>query len=97
MFTFLRKLYKSEQSKLTKVAFGLTYKALYPSHLERQNVKLVLKVFNSFVSSALSLQVQKLQMAALQEKATFIDLTVRWWSIVNVKTPEKGHRLRDAW
>lgn len=97
LFTFLRKLYKSEQSKLAKVAFGLTYKALYPSHLERQNVKLVLKVFNSFLSSPLSLEAQKLQMAALQEIATFIDLIVRWWSIVNVKTPEKGHRLRDAW
>lgn len=96
-FTFLRKLYQSEQSKLAKVAYGLSYKALYPSHLERQNVKLVLKVFNSFVSSALSLEAQKLHLAALQETATFIDLIVRWWSIVNVKTPEKGHRLRDVY
>ncbi|KAH8039520.1 hypothetical protein HPB51_007422 [Rhipicephalus microplus] len=96
-FTFLRKLYQSEQTKLAKVAYGLSYKALYPSHLERQNVKLVLKVFNSFVSSALSLEVQKLHLAALQETATFIDLIVRWWSIVNVKTPEKGHRLRDVY
>ncbi|XP_075725128.1 uncharacterized protein LOC119179731 [Rhipicephalus microplus] len=31
-FTFLRKLYQSEQSKLAKVAYGLSYKALYPSH-----------------------------------------------------------------
>lgn len=60
-------------------------------------MKLVLEVFNSFVSSALSLEVQKLQFTALQETATFIDLIVRWWSIVNVKTPEKGHRLRDVW
>ncbi|KAH9379546.1 hypothetical protein HPB48_004259 [Haemaphysalis longicornis] len=51
-FFCVRRLYPVEHNKLAKVAHGLTYKALYPTNLERQNVKLALKVFNSFVSAA---------------------------------------------
>ncbi|KAH9365563.1 hypothetical protein HPB48_008924 [Haemaphysalis longicornis] len=46
-FTFFRKLYQGEQSKLAKVTYDLTYKAVYPSHPERKNVKLVSKVFKA--------------------------------------------------
>jgi len=42
----LRQLYASEKDNYIKMAPGLSYKALNPSNLERQNVKLVLKVFD---------------------------------------------------
>jgi len=38
-------LYSSEDS-FVKWAPGLSYKALFPSSVERQNVKLVIKIFN---------------------------------------------------
>lgn len=96
-FTSLRKLYEAEQDNAVKVAYGLTYKALNPSNLERQNMKLALSIFNAFVSSALRIQGRSLQLTLSDETANFIDLIVRWWNIVNVKTPQKGHRLRDVW
>jgi len=42
----LRQLYASEKDNLIKLAPRLSYKALHPSNLERQNVKLVLKIFD---------------------------------------------------
>jgi len=39
-------LYSSEKDSFVKWAPGLSYKALFPSSVERQNVKLVMKIFN---------------------------------------------------
>lgn len=69
-------------------------KALKPSSLERQNVKLVLKIFNILTVAALrSTKAATLQHA--KGTAEFINIIVMWWCIVNVKTPNKGRRLRD--
>lgn len=66
--------------------------------MERRNVKLALRTFSSFVSAALAIGGKKLQLPVLeQQTATFMDLIIKWWKVVNVKTPEKGHRQRDAW
>ena len=43
-FRDIRMLYNSERDSLAKLAPRLTSKVCYPSNLERQNVKLVLKV-----------------------------------------------------
>lgn len=96
-FTSLKKLYEAEQDSVVKVAYGLTYKSLNPTNLERQNVKLAMKIFSSFVSSALRLRGTELKLILPEETAEFIDLVLRWWNIVNVKTPQKGWRLRDPW
>lgn len=96
-FTSLKKLYEAEQDSVVKVAYGLTYKSLNPTNLERQNVRLALKIFSSFVSSALRLKGTELKLILPEETAGFIDLVLRWWNIVNVKTPQKGRRLRDPW
>jgi len=50
----LRQLYASEKDQYIKLAPGLSYKALNPSNLERQNVKLVLKVFDEKTITALA-------------------------------------------
>lgn len=96
-FTSLKKLYEAEQDSVVKVSYGLTYKSLNPTNQERQNVRLALKIFSSFVSSALRLKGTELKLTLPEETAGFIDLILRWWNIVNVKTPQKGKRLRDPW
>lgn len=55
--------------------------------MERQNVSLVLKVFNPFVVEALRIFESKIDES--EDAATFIDIIVKWWKIVNVKTPTK--------
>lgn len=64
--------------------------------MERQNVQLALKIFGSFVSLALRLKGTKLKLLLAEKTAVFIDLILRWWKTVNVKTPQKGWRLRDS-
>ena len=49
-------LYNSEKDSLAKLAPGLTLKSCYPAILERQNVKLVLKVIHESTIAALDIQ-----------------------------------------
>ncbi|KAH9375157.1 hypothetical protein HPB48_016817 [Haemaphysalis longicornis] len=93
-FSSLRELHEAEQSSIAKVAYGLTHKALHPSNLERQNVRLALKVFSGFVSAALRIRGEELRLEVAEGTAQFIDVIVKWWDIVNVKSPHKGQRLR---
>lgn len=94
-FKDLRDLHASEQHSVSKFGYGLSYKALHPSNIERQNVKLVLKVFSSFVVEALKIRGNELSLNYAAGTAQFIDLILKWWRIVNVKSPSKGRRLRD--
>ncbi|KAG0420703.1 hypothetical protein HPB47_003338 [Ixodes persulcatus] len=52
-FDALRKLQLHESAQLAKFGSGLSAKALHPSSLEGQNLKLVLKIFNDHVVQAL--------------------------------------------
>ena len=52
-FADVRMLYNSERESLSKVAPLPTIKACFPSSIERQNVKLVLKVVNELTIAAL--------------------------------------------
>lgn len=94
-FKAIRDLHASEQHSVTKFGYGLSYKALHPSNIERQNVKLVLKVFSSFVVEALKMRGDELNLNYAEGTAHFIDLILKWWHVVNVKSPSKGRRLRD--
>ncbi|KAH8026460.1 hypothetical protein HPB51_020570 [Rhipicephalus microplus] len=96
-FSSLRELHEAEQSSIAKVAYGLTHKALHPSNLERQNVRLALKVFSGFVSAALRIRGEELRLEVAEGTAQFIDVIVKWWDIVNVKSPHKGQGLRNVW
>ena len=55
-FRHIRMLYNSERDSLAKLSPRLTSKAFYPSNLERQNVKLVLKVVHESTIAALAIQ-----------------------------------------
>lgn len=90
-FKALHELHDAEKNELLKIAPTLSLKALDPSNMERQNVKLVLRIFNE--STVAALNSTTIQHA--KGTADFIATIITWWKIVNVKTPGKGERLRD--
>lgn len=94
-FLTLRKLYNLECKKLLKFGYGLSIKALWPSNLVRQNVRLVLQVFNEYIVEALMELGSKHNLNHFESTANFIKIICTWWKIVNVKTPGKGYRLKD--
>lgn len=96
-FKHLRDLHKEESGQLLKSGYGLTSKALNPSSLERQNVKLVLQVFNPHVAEALATRSGEVDFQHAKATADFIKIILRWWSIVNVKTPKKGFHHRNVY
>ena len=91
----LKQLHHLEVDSTIKYAYKLSAKALSPSNLERQNVKLVIQIFNEFVSHALHQLGGKFGIPHWQNTAAFIDLIKTWWDIVNVCTPNKGDRLKN--
>lgn len=94
-FSTIRDLHSKECDQLLKYGYGLSRKALYPSNIERQNVKLALQIFNDALPVALRALGAKHNLFSFEATATFIDIILKWWKIVNVKTPWKGKRLRD--
>ncbi|KAL1475599.1 hypothetical protein MTO96_037174 [Rhipicephalus appendiculatus] len=96
-FNHLRDLHKEQSSLLLKSGYGLTSKALNPSNLERQDVKLVLQVFNPHVAEALTARTGEVDFQHAAATADFIKIILRWWSIVSVKTPSKGFHHRNVY
>ncbi|KAH8031548.1 hypothetical protein HPB51_019118 [Rhipicephalus microplus] len=93
----LRDLHKEESPLLLKSGYGLTSKALNPSSFERQDVKLVLQVFNLHVAEALAARKGHTDFQHATATTEFIKIILRWWSIVNVKTPSKGFHHRNVY
>ena len=90
----LRELYKTEKDSIVRMAPGLSYKALYPSNVERQNVKLVLKIFDEKTVAAVNhygLQ----NHVDVSGTSTFFTIILRLWNVLNVKSTDKGRRKRD--
>ncbi|KAH7959066.1 hypothetical protein HPB49_008015 [Dermacentor silvarum] len=94
-FATIRDLHSKECDQLLKYGYGLSRKALYPSSLERQDVKLALQIFNDYLPEALRALGAKHNLFSFEAMATFVEIILKWWKIVNVKTPWKGERLRD--
>nr|XP_037289862.1 uncharacterized protein LOC119184554 [Rhipicephalus microplus] len=92
-----RELHKLEASQLLNYSYRLSSKALNPSNFERQNVKLVLQIFNVFVAETLDHHWNFHALWHAKETANFIKIVLRWWKIVNVKTPHKGQHHRDVY
>ena len=88
----LKVLHLSEESSLVKLAPSLSKKVLYPSSIERQNVSLAVRLFDE--KNIVALQTF-FKDQCLVGSAEFIKTILSWWKIVNVGTPETGHRLRD--
>ena len=94
-FSSLKELHHVETESLVKYAYRLSAKALQPSNLERQNVRLVLRIFNDHVSHALQELGSKFAIPHFHDTAAFIKIVTTWWNIVNVKSPHKGLRLNS--
>ena len=94
-FSLLRKLYESEKDNIVKQAPALTYPALYPSNIERQNVKLALKIFDEKNIPALE-NLGSQTGTDVTGTVEFIRIIGNLWKIFNVKSIDKGRRKRDT-
>lgn len=94
-FLNVKKLYQMENNQLVKYAHTLNLKSLSPSCFEKQNVKLVLNIFNDNVIQGLLEIGQQHNLSNHRSTAEFIRLIKTWWEIVNVKTLHKGDRFRN--
>lgn len=94
-FADLEHIYEMEKSLTIKQAYRLTWKALHPHSIERQNVKLALRIFNESNVAALKCLDQDCNWNGT---ALFIDIILKLWNILNVKSVSKGwsKRLEDA-
>ncbi|KAK9680521.1 hypothetical protein QE152_g39034 [Popillia japonica] len=88
-FDALKQLH-SKEDQLIKYGYSLTSKALYPTSIERQNIKLALQVFNHNIVAGLRQIGPKILLENYEDTAVYIELICRWWIIVNVKTLLKG-------
>lgn len=96
-FATLQKLYTLEAESLLKHSYKLTLKALSPSNLERQNVNLVLQIFNEYIIEALITFGKTKCLPLVDDVAEYIKIFCKWWDIMNVKTPFKGCRLKKEY
>ena len=93
-FQDVRQLYTTERTSLAKLAPYLTMKSCFPSSIERQNVKLVLKVVNELTISALTIQNELQYLEYRKNIPEFVDILLTIWKLFNVNTPFKGIRLK---
>ena len=95
-FQDVRLLYNSEGQSLAKLAPHLTMKACFPSVIERQNVKLVLKVVNELTLAALRILDDSRLPQYRKNTSDFICILLSLWKIFNINTPFKVIRLNDS-
>ena len=88
-------MYRADQMSLAKLAPRLTAKACWPSSLERQNVKLALRVFDISTASALKACCSETPPDTHLHTAAFITIICDIWKIFNINNPFKGIRLND--
>ena len=91
----VRSLYATEKDCFSQEAPGLSYKCLYPSNLERQNVQLVLKLFNEKTIVGVTNHGAKSNVD-VSGTTKFMTIILRLWNVLNVKSTDKGRRKRDA-
>lgn len=88
-FTDLQNIYNLEIDQITKKAYKLNHKTLYPNKFERQNVMLVENVFHDSTIAALK------SCDTYDDTSNFLEHIKNWWSIVNVKSKLKGKLKRN--
>ena len=83
----MKSTYKEQAGHLVKTT-KLDYATLYPNNYEKQNVSLVLNVFNEKTVVAL-------EMRECDGAAIFIQKVLKLWNILNVKGPYEGKHLNN--
>ena len=96
-FKTLRQLYTLEADNLLKYSHKLSLKAISPSNLERQNVKLAVQIFNEYVIQALLTIGKKHSLTFYSSVANYIKLIYTWWTVMNVQAPSKGIMTRNKY
>ena len=91
----VKKMYELEYGNLIKKGYTLSQKALWPSSLEKQNVRLALQLINNTTSKSLLSIGNKYDILNYRSTSMYIDIFHSWFSVMNVKTPNKGLRLKD--
>ena len=97
-FMTIKILQSLEADLLLKHAYNLSLKAINPSNLEKQNVKLVLQIFNEYLVQALLSKGEKCAyLDSYKEVAEFVDTITNWWTIMNVKSLDKGIKSKNKY
>ncbi|GFY32569.1 transposable element P transposase [Trichonephila clavipes] len=92
-FSSLFKIY-NEEMNIVKLAPKLCLKALKPTNFEKQNVKLVLKIFEESNVTALNILIDKLGYKEMfRDNAIFIKHILDFWQIMNIKNPTKRVKI----
>lgn len=96
-YRHLELMYELEKNNLLKFGHTLSSKVLYPTNIQKQNVKLALKIFNDNNIIALKHIAQKKpeKFDDVSATCTFIDIVVKWWKIMNVKSAFEEQRFND--
>ena len=91
-FDDIRQQYLSEKHKVAKLAPRLTAKSCWPTSLERQNVKLALKIFDESTLAAISLRNEANHNSQTED---FINIILKLWKIFNINRPNKDLRFKE--
>ena len=81
-------VYNHECPKPLKIAHCLTDTVLQPKTIEKVKVKLALAVFHE-------LTVKSLNYFGFNDTASFVELVLKFWSVINVSNSTIGRRRRD--
>ena len=88
-------LYAKELQRPLKMAHKLNAKSLEPKNIEKTSVKLASAIFHESTLNALNYFCIN-ENKQWNGTAKFIDIVLKMWKIVNVKTPSIGHHKKDA-
>jgi hypothetical protein len=96
-FKHLEVLYQYEKKSLVKYSNLLSNKVIYPTNIQKQNVKLALKIFDEKNIAALkSVAIQNPSLfPGFKDTCIFLQIFVTWWKIINVKNCCEGERFND--
>ncbi|KAI6658203.1 Transposable element P transposase [Oopsacas minuta] len=96
VFEEIRKLYKSDQHSVAKLAPRLTSEAYWPSPLERKNVSLALRIFGESTAAALNVSYQSRYHTSINSQTVdFTAIICNVWKIFSINTPNKGILHQD--
>ena len=94
-FDDLRTLYKADKLSILKKAPKLTLKACWPSHLERQNVNLALRIFHESTAAGLSIFHNEITKNENRHIVKIIHLINKIWNIYNINCAGRDIRFNN--
>jgi len=95
-FQHIEELYYLERDKSVKIAHKLRAASLNPTNLQRTSVKHSASVFCESTAQGLSFYAPEIN-AEWRGTAEFLQTIIKYWSILNVRTPFIGKHKRDLY